>query len=79
MKNLNYKEYSKLYDFADGLILDLINSRKVFQCLYNDAILEDEKKFYKGKIDLIDAKLNFIIESQNLILKFLVNKHKQTT
>lgn len=74
-----YNHYLNMYNLCDNEILDLVSSRKVYVCLYNDSILEDEKKYYKGKIDVLDGKLDLMCLSQNLIFKHLLNEHKLST
>ena len=71
MNDNEYKRYIDLYNFANNELLELLSSRKLNVCLYNDAILNDEKNYYKSQIDVIDGKLNFICQSQNLILQKL--------
>ena len=71
----NFLHYSDLYKLCDSEILDLINSRKLYCCLYNDSILEDEKKYYKTKIDALDSKIDLMCTSQNLIFKYCLYQH----
>lgn len=48
----NFLHYSDLYKLCDSEILDLIGSRKLYCCLYNDSILDDEKNTIKLKLML---------------------------
>lgn len=75
MAENKYKHYTSLYNFANDELLELLSSRKLYVCLYNDSLLDDEKKYYKSKIDALDSKINFVCTSQNLILKKLICEH----
>lgn len=57
------------YLTLDKEIKENMTSRHIYECLYNDSILDDDKKFYKSKIDLIDAKIACFLECQTLLLK----------
>ena len=64
-----YNHYIDVYKTGDKMLLDLLDSRKFYCCLYNDAKLDDEKKYYKSKIDLLDSQINFISLGQTLMIQ----------
>lgn len=59
----------KTYETLSIEIKENIDKRRVFEHLYNDAKLDDEKKYYKTKIDLIDEKIAAFLQCQDLLLK----------
>lgn len=57
------------YMVLSNQIKHLIEKRRVFVCLYNDSILDDEKSYFKSKIDLVDEKIACYVEIWHLLLK----------
>lgn len=57
------------YKVLSNDIKSLMEKRHVFVCLYNDSFLDDEKKYYKAKIDHIDEKVACYVEIWNKLLK----------
>lgn len=60
---------NKWFKVLDNDIKRLMEKRHVYACLYEDSFLEDEKNYYKAKIDLIDTKVACYLECQSLLLK----------
>lgn len=64
-----FNHYIEVYKTGDKMLLELLDSRKLYCCLYNDSKLDDEKKYYKSKIDLLDSQINFISLGQTLMIQ----------